>query len=319
MSSLLGEPRPQGQVERRHQAGQVHHVVVVRLDQAGFGFGIQIDLLLAPTDIDLPPHIRRTEDVEPEELVGDVELSLRVGPALLILLDQHLVRWVELVEPPQPAGVEPLPHGVGDGRRGVRRSHLPPEGESGLEPVDGIPHEDEELGLRRGLGQEGCHPRMGEVVRCPLPGDGAGSAGEPLMVLTDVDRTERLDAEPREEMPLLVDVGTLEDVRMLADQLVPPAGARLLDADADEVWRGHDLVGSGRRRSEVESGFPRRVAAPGMEQPDGVRREAAERLADELGRAHRIRLPHPSGREERCAGGMGTSGSSIDCLVEAVR
>ena len=77
--------------------------------------------------------------------------------------------------------------------------------------------------------------------------------------------------------------------------------------------------GSGRRRSEVESGLPRRVVAAGMEQrPSGRSAGGRGTPPDELGRSHRIRLPHRAAAEPGGRPPPGSRPGTPPCALHAI-
>ena len=186
--------------------------------------------------------------------------------------------------PPQPSGVEALADGVGHGGTGGLRPLGQAVRETGPEALDRVPHQHQQLGLRRRRRQQWRHPREGEIVGRPLAGDGAGPAGKPGGVGGDLGRAEGAVGHVREVVALLVQVGACPHARVVGDELVPPAGPALLHADADEVGRAGRLGG-------VE-----RAAASSRSRPPRVRRcpDGGERRCAIAGRVSGTR-PGPAG------------------------
>ena len=85
------------------------------------------------------------------------------------------------------------------------------------------------------------------------------------MVVADLGGAERLHTELRQVVALLGDVGAFEYLRVLDDQLVPPAGSRLLDSDPHEVRRSSRLAPPEDGGREVEAALPWGVVAPGVQ------------------------------------------------------
>ena len=93
-------------------------------------------------------------------------------------------------------------------------------------------------------------------------------------------------------MPLLVETRPGEDPGVVDDELVPPAGPGLLDADAHELrWAGA-LPWSRVGGAEVETVFPRgEVAQPAKHRAPRPRRERVEGRPSHGGWAHGDRMP----------------------------
>ena len=109
-----------------------------------------------------------------------------------------------------------------------------------------------------------------------------------------------------EEVALLVDVGAAGDLGMRCDEVVPPGGARLLRADADEIRRADHLARPGCRRREVEPVFPRGEAPEGVkdrvtdgsrERSEGRNGDLAQAVARAGGAVRDCRHPHFSSED----------------------
>ena len=155
-----------------------------------------------------------------------------------------------------------------------------------------VAHENEEFGLRCCRRQQRCHPREGEIVGCPLTGDGAGTAREPGGIGGDLGWAEGPVGHVREVLALLVQVGAGPHPGVVGDELVPPAGAPLLHADAHEVGRTDRLGGADGRGRVVETVLPGSEHAQTVENGAPCSRgEPPERGPGQPGRAHRSRMP----------------------------
>ena len=117
--------------------------------------------------------------------------------------------------------------------------------EPGLEPLQGVPEQDEDPGVRRRLAQQRRRPEVVHVGRRPLSAQGSfGSRKEPVVGIRVFTGEFPLEVAVKEVS--LLSRGAL-DSRMVTQQPIPPGGPCALRTHSYEVrWTDDPIARPGR-------------------------------------------------------------------------